>query len=66
MYAENSKEKFFSDLGHGPLPKNENKLLNKNFKFEDINELLEAFNNTENKEKYNKLFNRISNQAIIF
>ena len=37
----------------------------KNFKFEDIDELLEALNNTEAKEEYNKLLNRISNRATI-
>ena len=38
----------------------------KNFGSENINELVEAFKNTETKEEYNKLFNRISDRAIIF
>ena len=59
------KKSFSSELGHASLSENENGLLNKKFGFENINELVEAFNNTETKEEYNKLFNRISDRAII-
>ena len=58
-------ESFLSELGHAHLTDTENELLNKNFKFQDIDELLEALNNTEAKEEYNKLLNRISNRATI-
>ena len=60
------KKRFLSELGYTPLSQKENELLNIHFKFEDIDELVEAFNNTETKEEHNKLFNRISNRAIIF
>ena len=60
------KRSFLSELGYIPLSEKKDELLNKHFKFENIDELLEAFNNTETKEEYNKLFDRISNQAIIF
>ena len=59
------KKRFLSELGHAPLPEKENELLNKNFGFENIDELVEAFNNRETKEEYNKLFNRIRDRAII-
>ena len=59
------KKSFLSELGHASLSENENEVLNKNFGFENIDELVEAFNNTETKEEYNKLFNRISDRAII-
>ena len=52
-------ESFLSELGHAHLTHTENELLNKNFK-------LEALNNTETKEEYNKLLNRISDRATIF
>ena len=47
------------------LSERENELLNENFAFEDIDKLVEAFNNTETKEEYNNLLNRISNRASI-
>ena len=59
------KRSFLSELGYIPLKKKD-ELLNKYFKFENIDELLEAFNNTETKEEHNKLFDGISKQAIIF
>ena len=59
------KRSFLSELGYIPLSEKKDELLNKHFKFENIDELLEAFNNTDTKEEYNKLFDRISNQAII-
>ena len=59
------KRSFLSELGYTPLSEKKDELLNKHFKFENIDELLEAFNNTDTKEEYNKLFDRISNQAII-
>ena len=59
------KKSPLSELGHALLFEKENELLNKNFGFEDIDELVEALNNTETKEEYNKLFNRISDRAII-
>ena len=63
---EAPKKIFLSELGYTPLSQKENELLNKHFKFEDSNELVEAFNNTETKKEYKELFNRISNRAIIF
>ena len=60
------RKSFLSELDYTPLSEEENELLNKDFKFEDIDKLAEAFINTETKEEYNKLFNRISNRAIIF
>ena len=60
------QKSFLSELGHASLSKKENGLLNKNFGFKNIDELVEAFNNTETKEEYNKFFNRISDPAIIF
>ena len=59
------KKSFLSELGYMPLSEKENELLNKHFMFEDIDESVEAFNNTETKEEYNKLFNGIINRAII-
>ena len=59
------KKSLLSELGHALLFEKENELLNKNFGFEDIDELVEALNITETKEEYNKLFNRISDRAII-
>ena len=59
------EKSFLSELDHASLSEKENELLNKNFGFENIDELVEAFNNTEAKEEYNKLFNPISNRAII-
>ena len=60
------KKRFLSELGHASLSEKENELLNKKFGFESIDGLVEAFNNTETKEDYNKLLNRISGRAIIF
>ena len=59
------KKSCLSELGHALLSEKENGLLNKDFGFKNIDELVEAFNNTETKEEYNKLFNRISDRAII-
>ena len=60
-------EKFFLDeIGYTPVSKEENELLNENFKFENIDELVKALNNTETEEEYSKVFNRISNRATIF
>ena len=59
------KKIFLSELGYTPLSEKENELLNRNFTFESIDELVEAFNNTETKEECNNLFNRISDRAII-
>ena len=60
------KKSFLSELGHASLSEKENELPYKNFGFENIDELVEAFNNTETKEEYNKLFNGIGDRAIIF
>ena len=60
------KKSFLSELGYTSLSEKGNELLHKKFGFENIDELVEAFNNTETKEEYNKLFNCISNWAIIF
>ena len=57
---------FLNEIGYASLTDKENELLNEKFEFKNIDELAEAFNDTETKEKYNKLFNRISNRAIIF
>ena len=64
--SEIPKKSFLSELSYTPLSEKENELRNKHFKFEYIDELEEAFNNTETKEEYNIFFNRISNWAIIF
>ena len=59
------KKIFLSELGYTSLSEKGNELLNKNFGFENIDKLVEAFNNTETKEEYNKFFNRISDRAVI-
>ena len=60
-------EKFFlGEIGYTPVSKEENELLNENFKFENIDELVKALNNTETEEEYSEVFNRISNRATIF
>ena len=41
------KKSFLSELGHASLSEKENELLNKKFGSENIDELVEAFNNTE-------------------
>ena len=56
---------FLSEMGYTPLSERENELLNENFGLEDIDKLVEAFNNTEAKEEYNNLLNRISNRTSI-
>ena len=62
---ETPKKSFLSELGSTPLSEKENELLNKHLKFEDIDELGEAFHNIETKEEYDKLVNHTRNRAII-
>ena len=63
---ETPKKSFLSELGSTPLSEKENELLNKHLKFEDIDELGEAFHNIETKEEYDKLVNHTRNRAIIW
>ena len=58
------KKSFLSELGYTLLSEKGNELLHKKFGFENIDELVEAFNNTETKEEYNKFFNRISDRQL--
>ena len=44
-------------LGHTPLSEKENKLLNTNFGYEDIDQLEEVLINAETKQEYDKLVN---------
>ena len=62
---KNLEKCFLSESGHAPLSEKENELLNKNFGFEKIDELVEVFNNTKTEREYNELFNRITNRANI-
>ena len=59
------KESFLSELGHASLSEKENELLNKRCGSENIDELVEALIIQRLQEEYNKLFNRISDWAII-
>ena len=61
----NPKKSFLNELGYTELSEKENELLNKHFNFENIDDLVGAFNNTETKEEYNTLFDRINNREII-
>ena len=62
---KNLEKSFLNESGHAPLSEKENELLNKNFGFEKIDELVEIFNNTKTEREYNELFNRITNRANI-
>ena len=62
---KNPKKSFLNELGYTELSEKENELLNKHLDFENIDDLVGAFNNTETKEEYNTSFDRIINRAII-
>ena len=61
---KNPKKSFLNELGYTELSEKENELLNKHFNFENIDDLVGAFNNTETKEEYNTLFDRINNLQL--
>ena len=61
-----SEKIFLGEIGYTPVSKEQNELLNENFKLENIDELVKTLNNTETEEEYSKVFNRISNRATIF
>ena len=65
MLKTQKKKSFLNELGCTELSEKENELLNKHFSFENVDQLVEAFNNTETKEEHNKLLNGIKNRAII-
>ena len=64
LMPKNPKKSFLNELGYTELSEKENELLNKHFNFENIDDLVGAFNNTETKEEYNTLFDRINNLQL--
>ena len=51
LMPKNPKKSFLNELGYTELSEKENELLNKHFNFENIDDLVGAFNNTETKEE---------------
>ena len=64
LMPKNPKKSFLNELGYTELSEKENELLNKHFNFENIDDIVGAFNNTETKEEYNTLFDRINNLQL--
>ena len=47
------KKSFLEKYDHIPLSEKENKLLNRDFGYKNVDQLMDAFNNTENDEELN-------------
>ena len=65
-----SKKEFMPEIldetSYVSLTNKENNLLNKNFGFKIINELVNTLNNTKTEEEYTKLFESIISRRNIF
>ena len=56
------KLNFLQEYNQAPYSEKENKLLNRDFGYKHIDELVLAFNNTKTDEELDKLFNKIDNK----
>ena len=60
-----SEKIFLNEISYTLLTNKENELLNRDFRFKNIDELVESLNNTKAEEEYIELFNRISKRIDI-
>ena len=58
-------ERFLERLGHTPLSEKENKILNKNFGYKNIDKLTDDLENAAAEKEYDKLFNNINDRVSI-
>ena len=56
------KLNFLQEYNQNPLSEKENKLLNRDFAYKNIDELVLAFNNTKTDDELKELFNKIYNK----
>ena len=56
------KLSFLEEHNHSPLSDTEIELLDRDFGYKNIDELVDAFNNKKTNEQLNKLFNKIANK----
>ena len=56
------RKSFLEKYGQIPLSKKENELLDRDFGHKNIDELVNAFNNTKTNEQLDKLFDKIANK----
>ena len=57
------KLSFLEKYDHTPLSEKENELLDRDSGYRNIDELVDAFNNTKTSEELDELFNKISNKS---
>ena len=56
---------FLQEYNQIPLSEKENKLLDRDFGYKNINELVVAFNNTKTDEEHDELFDKIVNKLTL-
>ena len=56
------KLSFLEEHNHSPLSDTETELLDRDFGYKNIDELVDAFNNKKTNEQFNKLFNKIADK----
>ena len=53
---------FLGKYDRTPLPEKEKELLDRDFGYRNIDEFVDAFNNTKTNKEFDKFFNKISNK----